>query len=470
LKNAPAGERIAIFGLNNRLIMLQGFTTDGALLKAAVERSAPSSSALLSDAVGNGGTMSASQAIGAVAGPDMGQLIANVAQFEAVTSQDDLKLRVATTLGAMNQIAHFVAGIPGRKNLIWFSGSFPVDFSPESEQQYRETTNLLARSRVAVYPVGAKGLSTNATSIANDVGGSSVGRGLARSQGQFAQENGSQNIAMNRLAADTGGHAYMDTNGLSEAAGKAIDNGSNYYTLSYTPTNSKQDGGFRKIQIKVAGQGLTPVYRNGYFADEPEGKRKTSEIEVSLVGVAHAHGSDAVSATPAQANAFAAAMMRGAPPATGILMKLQVRPANAAVETAVVSGNDVGRDPVAKQEMQGPFRRYAIDVAVDAKDVQITPTPDGHYEFSAEVLTFVYDASGAVINRAALKARGNLSASTYANMRHTGLPFHQEISVPEAGEYYLRTAVHDLATDRSGVVEIPVASVAGLVPAAGGEQ
>lgn len=49
-------------------------------------------------------------------------------------------------------------------------------------------------------------------------------------------------------------------------------------------------------------------------------------------------------------------------------------------------------------------------------------------------------------------------------MAHVGLPFHQEVSVPVNGEYYLRTAVHDMETDHSGAVEIPVAAVAKLAP------
>jgi VWFA-related protein len=41
LKNTPQGTRIAIFGLNDRLIMLQGFTSDLTQLKSVVERSSP---------------------------------------------------------------------------------------------------------------------------------------------------------------------------------------------------------------------------------------------------------------------------------------------------------------------------------------------------------------------------------------------------------------------------------------------
>ena len=77
---------------------------------------------------------------------------------------------------------------------------------------------------------------------------------------------------MRHVMADTGGKAYIDANGLSAAVGKSIANGSNYYTLSYTPTNSQPDGKFHKLQVKLAQSGLTLAYRSGYFADEPPAK------------------------------------------------------------------------------------------------------------------------------------------------------------------------------------------------------
>ena len=45
-----------------------------------------------------------------------------------------------------------------------------------------------------------------------------------------------------------------------------------------------------------------------------------------------------------------------------------------------------------------------------------------------------------------------------------GIAFHQEISVPVKGQYFLRTAIHDMVSDRVGAVEIPVAAVARLEP------
>ena len=39
-----------------------------------------------------------------------------------------------------------------------------------------------------------------------------------------------------------------------------------------------------------------------------------------------------------------------------------------------------------------------------------------------------------------------------------------EVSVPVKGQYYLRTSIHDLNSDRIGAVEVPIAAVAKLDP------
>ena len=53
------------------------------------------------------------------------------------------------------------------------------------------------------------------------------------------------------MAEDTGGEAFVNTNGLTQAVTKAVEDGSNYYTLTYSPTNVQWDGRFRAIKVKV---------------------------------------------------------------------------------------------------------------------------------------------------------------------------------------------------------------------------
>ena len=77
-------------------------------------------------------------------------------------------------------------------------------------------------------------------------------------------------MAMEQLAADTGGKAFYNTNDLNAAMMHAIENGSHYYTLVYTPTNKKMDGSYRRIKLVkttagkytwLIGAGTTPTRR-----------------------------------------------------------------------------------------------------------------------------------------------------------------------------------------------------------------
>ena len=79
-----------------------------------------------------------------------------------------------------------------------------------------------------------------------------------------------EHATMQKMADATGGRAFVNTNGLTDAVANAIDEGSNFYTLAYTPANSTRDGGFRKIKVQLAREGLTLAYRQGYFADDPD--------------------------------------------------------------------------------------------------------------------------------------------------------------------------------------------------------
>ena len=76
--------------------------------------------------------------------------------------------RVSMTLQAFQALARYLAPIPGRKNIIWVAGSFPIQFFPDTGKRgkfaspypnaVRQTAELLTADQVAVYPIGATGL------------------------------------------------------------------------------------------------------------------------------------------------------------------------------------------------------------------------------------------------------------------------------------------------------------------------
>jgi VWFA-related protein len=77
---------------------------------------------------------------------------------------------------------------------------------------------------------------------------------------------------MSKLAEQTGGRVInVGNNGNKlEAAFDAIEQElRTEYVASYTPTNTKLDGSYRKVDINVKGDGLKAQARKGYYAVPP---------------------------------------------------------------------------------------------------------------------------------------------------------------------------------------------------------
>ena len=477
LGKAPPGTRIAIFGLSSSLTMLQGFTSDPEVLKNALtmKKGTPQASDILTDSV-NGGVQSnttladnfSSDAL------DAAQQLANINRFQAFETSFEQDLRSKITLGAFDMLARYLVGIPGRKNLIWYSGSFPLSIEPDvnlqdandsvvrNDEEVRKTDNLLTRAQVAVYPVDARGLMNDpSNSAVNGVmanGGTSVsGAGItpggtdsatADAQMAFLQQTAQEHETMMAMAEDTGGHAFVNTNNLSQAVGQAIENGSNYYTLTYTPSNAQWDGRFRAIKVKVEHPGVKLAYRNGYYADDPDDRNR------AIAGKA--------ATALARPTTMSTAMMHGGPDLSEILFKARIRPSAEPPEEKPVLGNRTNPDP--KVTVNGPFKYYGVDLVPDPKSVSCLTGENGNLHCAIEVMTYVYNRDGQLLVTTSANVRSTLSPANYAQMLHDGMAFHEEISVPVKGQYYLRTAIHDLNSDRVGAVEVPVASVAHLAP------
>ncbi len=476
LRKAPAGTRIAIFGLNAKLSFLQGFTADPAVLRAAVDHKLGASpSDLLDDPGGSSNQTSASDELASMNGSAHMQqatadIVAQVQQFEAQTQAYQLQLRIQYTIDAFDELAHYLSAFPGRKNLLWFSGSFPIGVLPDAslgssfavvqdkDPEFREMSNLLASSQVSVYPVDARGLETLPAYDA-----SRSGQRYARTPGQtFSKDLSTANSAreaehqtMQELADDTGGQAFYNDNDLASAVSNVIESGSNFYSLSYSPQNHKEDGGARRIHLELAGvagaQEYRLFYRKGYFAEEPD-------------RTGHPGEPGAADQPPAGANTrpayVTAAMSRGAPAPSELLFDVRVLPASKKTEDSVAPQNHL----VAEANVKGPFRRYDVDFAALPQEFTLTPTPDGRRAGEVEFLTYVFDADGRLLNVAGAKTQLDLSPRTYAALLQNGMRVHLEVSAPATGQSYLRLAVHDIPSRKMGVVEVPTASVSQLEP------
>ena len=469
LKSAPPGTRVAIFGLTTRLIFLQGFTSDPETLKNIMTKGNGKGSPLLDDQVGGGGTQNslADDLEDMEEDPD---IVANLRQFEAEQQSLQLQLRAKYTLDAMNAIARYLAGIPGRKNLIWFSGSFPINILPDatgtlpnpfavmasSEDEFRDTVALLARSQVAVYPIDARGL-FNApmldASSSRNYGGRTGNARMQQDQSKFFNNTAEEQGTMRSMAEATGGRAFVNTNGLTQAVATAIDEGSNFYTLTYTPSNSERDGKLRKIKIQLARRGFNLAYRQGYYADRP------NSIKSANAGPTTAAVTPAGGLTPQATERMA--MMRGAPAPAEILIKVGVVPMSSATQTeeTAAPGNMLAA------KTHGPYRRYSVNYAINPSDITFLRTEDGVIHADFDLVIFVYDRDGGLVNSLGNGVKITATMDQVKQLFAKGIYQHEEISAPAKGEYFLRIAVHDKHHDRYGAVEVATSQVRNVVPA-----
>lgn len=452
LKNLPPGMRVAVFGLSTRLYLLQGFTSDAEVLKAAIDsKRNKHASPLLDDPVSGAPVEQLSDTVQEqmdMNDPVEQMMLANLQQFEAETATQQTRMRVIYTLQAMNELARYLSAFPGRKNLIWFSGSFPLNIFPDLDLQdpfgamadfqddMRKTTELMARSRVAVYPVDGRGLFVNPAFTASQ-SGASLARSsrtnpaaFANAESKFLQQTAAEHAAMDMIAEQTGGQAFYNTNGLKQAVEKVTELGDHFYTIAYTPPNAKQDGGYRRIAIKVNRPGLRLEYRKGYLADDPNEEK---------------HGEKVL-----PENAMTVAMMRGGPDAAQILFDAAVIPADAPV-TVTTKGSRP--DP---KLMKPPYRSYAVQYLVDIGAVAFTLTDKDREHCELEFVAVVYDADGEAVNSAASAIKLDLTPQSFAALSKNGLLARQTIEAPMKGDYFLRVGVHDLASDRVGSIEIPL--------------
>jgi len=179
------------------------------------------------------------------------------------------------TLGAMLQIAQSVAGIPGRKNVIWVGTGYnkAYDLTNMSEKDHdkvvneiEQVTDKMLQARVTLYIIDPGG-----PLKADDVTDQTLDPSNVSSSGSNIGDFGnfSDNMGMNSFANNTGGRVIGGRNDLDAQVEQASLEGTEYYTLSYVPTGDSEEAQpFRKIQVTVNVPGLRVVTRQGYFTKQ----------------------------------------------------------------------------------------------------------------------------------------------------------------------------------------------------------
>jgi VWFA-related protein len=466
LKDLKPGSRMAIFTMGLGLHFVQGFTDDPALLFAALgnkKNNELQSSVMLkgqdeTNAQQNViGMMSAAEPNGATAAP--AEMIAALQNFiqENDTSQETD--RVLLTMANLQRLATFLNGFPGRKNVIWFSESPMIAerVDPQTDQEWQKTRNMLAAARVALYPVDARGVATAGFYQADSQLNGSInspsqviGNTGAQSTAVMAdaEQRNSEQTQMKRIADDTGGKAFVNSNGLSEVMSKITTESADFYTLSYAPTNAKMDGTFRNIDVKVAGGKFNVSYRRGYFAREidlPGASMVTRDQAIHKLAVQN----------PGAVDPLLPFMDLGMPQSEQILYEVKIQPQAPKADSAAAEPNG--------QKSAG--QNYLVDFSVDLKDLDLKLDSDGLHKGTLTVSLIAYDRYGNIASRKDHLVGLNIKPDVYPIFEQKGVQLHAQIQVPK-GQYWLRTGIFDQSSRKVGTMEVPLSSVKPLETAA----
>jgi hypothetical protein len=152
-------------------------------------------------------------------------------------------------------------------------------------------------------------------------------------------------------------------------------------------------------------------------------------------------------------------MAPGLPDFAQIVYLMSAKPSNPQPDAKAAHAGD-------NPKLDGPLTRYAVDFAIQEKDLKLDAAPDGLRHGNLEVTLLAYDHYGHPLNWMVRMMQFSLTPERYAAYAQVGLQFHLEIDAPQDSAY-LRTGIYDLASGKAGTIEIslPIPAVAAAVAA-----
>jgi VWFA-related protein len=399
VSSMPIGTRVSVLGMGQALRILQGFTSDPVLLSAAIDT-------MPYDLDGRADT-----------GPQA------CAQAE---------MRNRETMEVLNQIAADAIGIKGRKNLLWFTVGVPSlnnpgerpKCLPDYESDIFKTYGLLAAAEITLYPIDARGIPPMPSYIT----------GLAVAHWQ--QRVGTEQLAMEAWAEQSGGEAFYNSNDLAASIAKAVDKGSSYYTLTYSPPGQKYNWAHHNINVALAATappGLHLVYRKTYDAVDPAIVKLVPGLTLALT--------PGTSGPPK----MYVQMTRAMPTSDALPFDVKVEPDTepAKPDTAVIG--------ILSPKLQGkPLTRYTLQYAILGSGIAL-PKGQGGLEFDLAA----YDTDGNLVTSLRQAIKLNLAPNDQIELASAAFPYTEQLDLP-SGQLFLRVGVLDRTSNKLGTLEIPL--------------
>ncbi|HET9263208.1 MAG TPA: VWA domain-containing protein [Vicinamibacterales bacterium] len=364
-------------------------------------------------------------------------------------SEAERASKARRTLSSLKSVADYLAGIRGRrKAVIFFSEGIDYDMTNPVQNRYAsdildETQEAIAaatRANVSFYavdPRGLGGLSQEAIEIAALPDDPSIISPTALHQELLQSQD-----SLRTISNETGGFAAVNRNDFSTTFARIVSENSTYYVLGYTSTDTRRDGRFRKIDIRVSRPGLEVRARKGYVAPKGRPASRTSVNEDTSAQLSAAMQSP-VPISALGISVFAAPL-KGSGNKASLLLAVEVDGAKLRftqkdgvfaddVEVAVLAVDDRGEIRDGGRDLLNLRLRPETHALVSRSGTRILrrlEVPPGRYQLRVGVRDGGSGAVGSVLSdldvpdfsKAALSMSGLLLTSASANRIPTANP------------------------------------------------
>lgn len=394
--------------------MLQQFTSDKALLRAAADRVRYS---MMSRYAADWGATLVNEAAERREMAAGRQVPRGPASELMRTAEEVADLRADTlalgTLGAVGFVARGMRDFPGRKALVLVTDGFSLYDPQDADQRMLAALQRLVetanRSSVVIHTVDAKGLQSLAPTAEARTAADAPTIGQL-----WDSQDGPGSIAV-----ATGGMAIHNRNDIAEALGRVLEDQLGYYLIGFEsdvdPPRSAPR--FHGLRVRVKRPGLRVRARSGYFG--------MTDDEYARMNAAGSRLARAL-ATPFTAE------------------QLGVR-----------------ITPIFRLDARGRLVVRAL-THLDATGLTFEPQPEGGYTARFEIMAVAVDENGAVTSEQSQVFTARAKTLPTAAERADGFVHMVDVPIKSAGPYMFRVAVADTGSDRVGSAQQFV-----IVPEAG---
>jgi len=186
-----------------------------------------------------------------------------------------------TALDTLAAAARWLGNVSGRRKALLFV-SEGIDYDIHDPFENKDASTILSsardavvaaiRANVTIYGIDPRGLTLDGgdgidvASLPEDTT-LNLGTTSLQREVQLAQDS------LRRLSDETGGFAIVNANDLGASFSRIVEENSHYYLLGYQPSQSRGDGKFHTLEVRVRRPGARVVARKGYLDLKRETRR-----------------------------------------------------------------------------------------------------------------------------------------------------------------------------------------------------